>query len=228
MSHLIRLTMRVQLTKGRLGGMGAFAALGIIIAIATRSAGEDILDLVDAYGIGLYVPLCALILATAALGDLVEDGTLVYVWLRPIARWKIAVAALMSTLGVALPVAVAPVAVMAAIGGTTKDIAAAAAGTALAAIGYSSLFLALGLRVKRALVWGLAYIVIWEGAVSRVARSAGRLSVQLYSRSAMAHLADAELPPNGAGMALSVGICLATFAAAVAATTWWLKRLEVT
>src|SRR5256885_358979 len=59
-------------------------------------------------------------------------------------------------------------------------------GTALAPVGYVAIFLGLGLLVRRARAWGLAYILIWEGAVSRVARGAARLSIQVYARSVFA------------------------------------------
>ena len=39
-------------------------------------------SLVDAYGLSLLVPVVAVLFATAALGDLAEDGTLVYLWLN--------------------------------------------------------------------------------------------------------------------------------------------------
>jgi ABC-2 type transport system permease protein len=227
MAELVRLTMKVQLTKARLGGMGAFALLGVILAVVSRSGNEDVLPLVLAFGLGLYVPLCALILATAALGDLVDDKTLVYIWLKPIARWRIAAASLLATIAVALPLGVIPVAAMAAIGGTSKEAAGAAVGAVIAVVGYSALFVALGLRIRRALVWGLAYLVIWEGTVARVARGAGRLSVQLYARSALAHVADTTAPPNGVGLGVAVVVAVLVLLGAAAVTTRWLKTLEV-
>ena len=40
----------------------------------------------DSYGLSLLIPVVALVFASAALGYLAEDGTLVYLWLRPLAR----------------------------------------------------------------------------------------------------------------------------------------------
>ena len=47
-------------------------------------------------------------------------------------------------------------------------------------VAYGGMFL-LGLRVKRALVWGLAYILLWEGFVASAGRSAARLAVRSWS-----------------------------------------------
>ena len=38
-------------------------------------------------GFTMVVPIVALVFATAAFGDLKEDSTLVYLWLRPMDRW---------------------------------------------------------------------------------------------------------------------------------------------
>ena len=64
--------------------------------------------LVDAYGLSLLIPVVALVFASAALGDLAEDGTLVYLWLRPLPRWQLALAAFAASVTVAVPVAVLP------------------------------------------------------------------------------------------------------------------------
>ena len=46
-------------------------------------------DAVASYGLGILVPLATLWLGTSALGDLVEDRLLVYLWLKPVPRWQL-------------------------------------------------------------------------------------------------------------------------------------------
>ena len=41
---------------------------------------------IDAFGLSLLVPVTTLVFASAALGDPADDGTLVYLWLRPVPR----------------------------------------------------------------------------------------------------------------------------------------------
>lgn len=233
-ADLLRLTARLQLTRARMLGLASFGALGVVIATAIRletdggpQAYKDGRDLVDAFGIGLYVPLCSLVLASAALGDLVEDSTLVYLWLRPIRRMRIALSAMVSTLGVSLPLTVIPVGVMAAITGDGRLVGAAVAATALGTVGYGSLFVAVGLRVRRSLVWGLAYVLIWEGAVARVARGAARMSVQIYARSLLNDLADLDPPRLGVATPTAIISVLAILLVSAVFTTVLLKRLEV-
>jgi ABC-2 type transport system permease protein len=58
---------------------------------------------------------------------------------------------------------------------------------------YSALFLAVGLRIQRALVWGLAYVLIWEGFVARAGDSAARVSLASYTRSILTNSSDTTL-----------------------------------
>jgi len=162
------------------------------------------------------------------LGDPAEDRTLVYLWLKPVPRWRIAIAGLGSALAVALPLSIVPLAVGVSLSGAGVELVrGAVAATAVSVIAYCCLFLGLGLRVRRALIWGLAYVLIWEGAVARTARGAARLSINVHARSLMARIADHDLPTNGSALATSIAVPLVVAAAAVALTTWWLRNADV-
>lgn len=234
MSAVFRLVLRTQVTKGRAVALGAVAGLGILLALAVRHG--DSLDrpeaayrLVQGYGLSLLVPLTALVFSSAALGDPAEDGTLVYLWLRPVARWRIAAASCAAAICVAAPFAIAPTALAAAVAGVGRGLVVGAAGAAvLATVGYCGLFLALGLVVRRALAWGLAYVLIWEGFVARSGTGVARLSVLAYGRAVLADRAGHAPPPLAASLPASVVVPLAVGVAAVAATAWLLRRLDVT
>ena len=45
------------------------------------------------------------------------------------------------------------------------------------------MFVALGLKLPRALAWGLAYILIWEGAVANAGAGLAKLALRLSTRS---------------------------------------------
>ena len=60
-------------------------------------------------------------------------------------------------------------------------------------IAYGGIFTWLGLRVRRALVWGLAYILLWEGFVASAGKSASRLAVRAYTRSVLAQATGVDL-----------------------------------
>ena len=66
-------------------------------------------------------------------------------------------------------------------------------GVTISMIGYTGLFVALGLRVKRALPWGLLYIFIWEGFVANGNATAARLAVRSYGRSTLSSITGVTL-----------------------------------
>jgi ABC-2 type transport system permease protein len=216
---LYRLFLRSQLVKGRIVGIGVLGLLAVLLAVAVRAnstpGGDDGAQLVSAYGLALFVPVAVLLFASAVLGDPDEDGTLVYLWLRPVARWRIVVAALAATLTICAPLVVLPMAIAAAVtGGGGALVAGAVASCGLAALSYASLFTYLGLRTKRSLVWGLAYILIWEGFVARAGATASRLSVRASTRSLLGHVADG--PRDLVELSLTSSVAIPALAAAVA------------
>ncbi|MDP1793313.1 MAG: hypothetical protein Q8K63_04165 [Acidimicrobiales bacterium] len=232
--HVTKLIGRTQLTRGRLLfllGMGALALL-LGFAVSVESGAKNYQDTIEAvangYGLHVFAPIVALVLASAALGDLVDDRTLVYLWLRPVPRWQIALGAACSSIGTAVPIVVVPMALAAALAsGNATAVFATAAATSVATIGYAGLFLALGFKVRRALVWGLAYILIWEEFLARGVGVAAKLSIGVYANSLLNHIADLEGPKHGAGPLASFLVPTIVALVAIALTARWLKTTEV-
>lgn len=233
MKSVFLLVLRTQVTRGRAAALGAVGLIGVLLGIAVGQGDAfdrpgSAYDLVGAYGLNLLVPLCTLVFAAAALGDPTEDGTLVYLWHRPIARTRIALAAWAATLCIALPFAVLPTLVAAAVTRTGGDIVAgAAAASMLASVGYSGLFLLLGLLVRRALTWGLTYVLIWEGFVARSGTGPARLSILVYAQSVLAEVVEHEPPALAASVPIAVAVPLVLGAMGVALTAWSLRRIDV-
>lgn len=233
MSAIFRVILHTQVTKGRAVALGVVGGIGIMLGVAVgRGSPFDRLDaaygFVGGYGLGLLVPLTALVFAAAALGDPAEDGTLVYLWHRPIARWKIAAAATAAALCISIPFAVVPTVIAAAATGAGGGlVAGAAAASLVAAAAYSGIFLCLGLVVRRALAWGLAYVLIWEGFVARSGTGPARLSILVYARSLLAELADADPPRLAASLGAAVAVPLVVAAVGIGVTTWALRRIDV-
>ena len=195
MSTLYRLFLRSQLVRGRIIGLGSLGLLAVLLGFAVGTAdgadAQDSAELIAEYGLALFVPVAVLVFASAVLGDPNEDGTLVYLWLRPVARWHMAVAAFAATLTICLPLIVVPMAASAALAGDTELVVATIASCGIATVAYAGVFTWLGLRVKRALVWGLAYILIWEGFVARAGSTPATLSVRASTRSVLGRISDA-------------------------------------
>jgi ABC-2 type transport system permease protein len=236
MNLAYRLLARTLVTRARLVALCAIGGAGLLFGLIVRFADQPASErlrvtnslLIGTYGLNLVIPVTALVFASAALGDPVEDRTLVYLWLTPTRRWRLVAAAWLASLTVAVPVGCGAVVLATAVaGGDARLVGAAAAGAALATIGYSSLFLLLGMLVRRALAWGLAYVLVWELAVARIAKGAARLSVSVYSRSVLADLGDVEAPRNAAATSTSLLVLAIVVLLAILGTTRLLSRLDV-
>jgi ABC-2 type transport system permease protein len=212
--------LRSIATRVRVIGLGLLGLVAIGLGLLVQASNvlnrpDASWSLVDGYGLSLLIPVVALMFASATLGDLAEDGTLVYLWLRPVPRWELAMAAFAATVTAVVPIAVVPLVIGAAVsGGGGHLVGAAATGAVVATISYSAVFCGLGLRVRRAVAWGLAYLLIWEGAVSRVSHGAARVSLSISARSLAAHVGQ-HAPPKNA-VAWTTGLIFSLVVATVA------------
>ena len=236
MGLVYRLLLRSLVTRARVIALSAIGLVGILIGVAigvSDLTGADrslviTRDLLGGFGLNLVVPVTALVFASAAFGDPTDDRTMVYLWLTPIPRWRLVAAGWAAALTVAGPVAILPVAVAAAVAGAeARLVAGSVAGALLATMGYTALFLGLGLLVRRALAWGLAYVLIWELAVARISKGAARLSVSVYSRSVLSDVGQVVKPLNAAAVSTSVVVLALVILAAMALTTRSLIRADV-
>ncbi len=227
------IVLRGLVTKGRIILLSLLGVLGVVVAVAVGSAdvadrAKAAADLVNGFGLTVYVPVVTLVFASAALGDPAEDGSLVYLWLRPVPRWRIVAGALGATLTVALPIVVLPVTAMAIVArGDAGLVTGAALASTIGVVAYAALFCYVGLRVRRALVWGLAYVLLWEGFVSAAGQNAARLAVRSYTRSILADFGDVKLRLGDISPAYAVIVPLVVAGVAFLITTRRLHRTEV-
>jgi ABC-2 type transport system permease protein len=155
------------------------------------------------------------------LGDLIDDGSLVYLWLRPVPSWIHVIAAWAATVTIVVPLVLVPMVLATAIIDQSAElIGAAVLGGAVAVVAYAGLFVTLGVRFKRALPWGLVYILIWEGFVAAAGKTATKLAVRSYVRSILASMTDTTLKLGQ--FSLGVGIVVPLLAAAAA--LWYASR----
>jgi ABC-2 type transport system permease protein len=230
---LYRLLLRNQTTRARVLGLLALGAVGVVTGLAIGAS--DAVDhqlagtrFVDTFGLALLTPVATLVFASAALGDPAEDGTLVYLWLRPVPRSRVVVAAVLSSITVSWPVVVGPLMVAAAATGAGSDLVrATAAAATVGVVAYSAVFVALGLRVRRALMWGLLYVLIWEGFVAQANASAARLAIRSYTRSLLSQIADVYLRLADVAVSAAWLVPLVVGAAAVGYAVVRLQRQDV-
>src|SRR4051812_47465577 len=188
---VIWLTRRQLFAKRR-----ALVAIGILlvptlIALLVRfNASDGDLDAVGSLSsiykditIGVLLPLTALVFGTSAFGGEVDDGTLIYLMVKPIPRWHLALSKYIVALAATIIVVVPSIylAWLAMQNGAPARLPLAySAGAVASAIVYCAIFVTLGITSRRALAIGLLYIVAFENVLSRSIVGVKSLSVREF------------------------------------------------
>ncbi len=229
---LISITLRALLNRRRTPLLALLGVLLVLVTVVYRLGDPPSAESLDVtkrlladFGIGVLLPLVAVIVGTASLGSELDDGTIVYLLAKPVARWQIVLVKLIAAWLVTSLLVVPAVIVAGLIG---HGDASLAIGFGVAAfvggLEYSAIFIALSLVTSRALIIGLAYVVIWEGVVAALFAGTRVVSVRQHALAVAEALGGsgaagiAELEP---GVAVVVG-AIATILAVVLA----IRRLE--
>ena len=227
---LYRLLLRMQITVTRLLGIAGLGALAILIGLFSRwddNPAQAAADVVSSYGLGILVPFAALWLGTSAIGDLVDDRLLVYLWLKPVARWQLPAAAVLATVSVVLPLTAVPLAAAALVAGAGEVAPAAFLAASLAAFAYAGLFVAAGIAFRRAVWWGLAFVLVWENVVAHTAEGAARFTVRGWAASVLDLAPDVGVSDTAGSAGAAFVVLLAIAVAGWLVATWRYRRADV-
>lgn len=228
---LYALTLRTHGRRGRLLALFLAGLLAVVVVAAFRGGSANVVDdstgFIAAYGFALFVPVSCLAIGSAVFGDLTDDSTLVYIWLRPVPRWILVAGPYAATLTITVPVVTVPLIAAAAVSGDADLVSATLLASVVAAVAYSALFLALGLRTKRALLWGIGYILVWEGFVASIGGLASQLAIRSYPESIIADITGRDSSIGDDPLVPAVVIPLVAAFALSAYTTWRLRRTDV-
>lgn len=172
---IARITLRQLLSRRRTLLLLLLGGVLVLVALVFRLAGEEgwalrfTAGLLNNLGAATLMPLVALLFGTGAIGAEIEDGTAVFLLAKPISRRTVVITKLVVASGCAILLTCAPMLLAGLLGaGGLGDglvlgfVAAAAIGSVL----YTAVFVALSLVTSRALVFGLAYVLIWEGLLA--------------------------------------------------------------
>jgi ABC-2 type transport system permease protein len=203
---IARVTGRQLLGRRRTALLVLAAAIPAVLAVVLQLAGGDDPAIRDGFIEGVLVglvvtllmPLAALILGTTAFGAEIDDGTIVYLLAKPIPRrtivlvkWCVAAVIAAVLTGVATLVAG-----MIGLAGAADAVSIAigyAVAVAAGSMVYVAAFVALSLFTSRALIIGLLYVLVWEGALAGSFPGIRFLSVRQY----VLAIADALGAPVG-------------------------------
>ena len=218
---LARLMARSLLGRRRSLGVLLLAAAPVLVAAILAFAGglgdaeTMAFEVFSSITLSLVVPLAALVLGTAALGTMIDDGTVVYLLVKPVPRRTVVLAAMLvaSAATAALTVTAALLAGALVLGGASPGLLVGmAAGTLLASVLYVVVFVALSVYTGRALVIGLGFVLVWEGLVTSLLSGTRILSIREYALAVVTALGGdggADAGRAGIDLPVAAGLSLA-------------------
>lgn len=190
---LAKLTLRQYGSRfGLLSFAGILAILPWIIAVVYWGAAQWEADVVPAaqfadevfanFTLPLLYPVIALLFTASVLQDEISNGTMPYLWTKPVGRGSIVVGKFIGAIAIALLITI--LSSLGTVGAMTADVSML--GTHLGALiptvfAYGALFLALGTLLERGLLWGFVFLLGWEEALSRVSTLATQISIRHYA-----------------------------------------------
>lgn len=210
---------------GRRRGVLLFVLPGILVALAVLVrliAGEDSSAITSVlYGVGLVltVPLVALVAGTGVLGPEIDDGSVVYLLAKPVSRLvivvsKVVVAVLCVVVFAVLPLLLTGIFMNPSVPGLGVGYSL---GALAGGVTYCALFVMLATVSRHAVVFGLIYVLIWEGLLGSLLSGVRWLSVTQWAA------AVAETVSDDTGISTDLGLAYALVAVLVVslAAVWF-------
>ena len=231
---IVGVTLRGLLGRRRTLLMLLLVALPVLVALLVRLSGGriDTDRILDAMIVQTVLPLVALVFGTAALGSELEDGTAVYLMIKPVPRWRIIGAKMIVAAGLTvaliMPSTVAAGLLAGGFGSASLSTTFAfALAASIGGIAYACAFVAFSAFTSRALVVGLGYTMIWEGLLAGLLEGTRFLSIRQATLGIAAGLSDGRLDDQRLDFGLSIAIVTIVVVGAFVLGSMRLARFEI-
>jgi ABC-2 type transport system permease protein len=234
---ILGLTLRQLLLRKSTLLLVALGCIPVLIAVVFNLSDPDTdperwtARMLTAIVVTGVLPLTALMFGASALGDELEDGTAVYLLTKPLQRWQVLLPKVAAPwlLTSAFVFTAAVVSGFIALGEFSALAWGFAVGSVIGALAYSAVFVVLSIVTTRALVAGLIYVFIWEGALTGIFEGLRNLSIRHYTLGIAEWLADtapATFDASLSGTTAIIMVSVVTVAAAFIANRK-LEEMEV-
>lgn len=234
MSTIAYITFRGMLGRRRAVLLFLLPVVLLLLSIGLRATGNSDLDTANAlltqFGLGALLPLLALLAGTGVLAPEIDDGQIMYLLTKPIARPVITTTKFLVAVTLVIGFGVVPILVSGLImNGTTAGLATGfAAGALLSGIAYCALFIAVAVLTRFAVTIGLIYALVWENLIARYASGAKTLSIRQWAISIADTITNATAVHADVGTATAVPLLIALTVAGVSFAGWKLRTLSIT
>jgi len=212
---VVRLTVRSLLGRRRSLLLLVLPVLliGLSVLVRVASHAPDAPQaLIGYFAMGTLLPLVCLLIGTEVIGSEIDDGSIIYLLAKPVPRRAILWSKLVVGLVTMLVFGVVPIVVGALIASDQGRDLAVAYGLAslLAGIAYVTIFVALSVVTRSAVIIGLLYAVLWEGVLGGYVPGVRAVSVRQWALAPAQHLLGARAATWGVAseVTLPVGIVL--------------------
>ena len=235
---VMQLTLRGLLGRRRALLMLLLPVLLLLLAGLIRWASEaDVfatVALTDDFALGTLLPLMCLLIGTGVIGSEIDDGSIVYLLAKPLPRRTILLSKLVVAWGAAFVFAVLPLVAAIEIAGDDGGRLGLAYGVTatLAAVAYTSIFVALSVVTRNAVIIGLLYALLWETVLGGYVPGISNVSVRQWALAAAeAILGDRAYVwsvLSAVGLTAALGLLAATTVASVVLAVRRLETLRLT
>ncbi|MGD9694664.1 MAG: ABC transporter permease [Thermoleophilia bacterium] len=226
---LLRLTLRSLLGGRRALALGVLALIPIVAALVYAAGDATVARevfwarLLQRLVIPTIAAFVAVVLGSSAIADEREDGTILYLASTPLPRLSLVVtkvlAAWLACMALLVPSTIAAAVICLRDALTAEQIVWPLVGIALCTLCYSAVTCLLAMLVRRPVILGVLYILLWEGSIATFAASADRLSIAAYGRAVAVEGVVVVNAPD-----VSAGVAIALLLAATALATWAAAR----
>lgn len=235
---VVQLTVRGLLGRRRAWLLVALPGLLLALAVVIRwAAGADVfatVALTDNFSLGTLLPLMCLLIGTGVIGAEIDDGSIVYLLAKPLPRRTILLSKLVVAWGAAFVFAVLPLVAAIEISGDDGGRLGLAYGVTatLAAMAYTSIFVALSVVTRNAVIIGLLYALLWETVLGGYVPGIRNVSVRQWALAAgesiLGDYAYVWSVLSAVGLIAALGLLAATTIGSVVLAVRRLETLRLT
>jgi ABC-2 type transport system permease protein len=234
MNTIAYITFRGMLGRRRALLLFILPAVLLLLSIGLRLTDNADLDtatmLLTQFGLGALLPLLALLAGTGVIGPEIDDGQIMYLVTKPIARPIISTTKFLVAVALVVGFGVVPMFVSAVImNGMTAGLATGfALGALVGGIAYCALFIAIAVLSRFAVTIGLIYALVWENLLARYAPGARTLSIRQWAISVTDLTTNATTVTSQVSGSTAVPLLVALTAIGVLFAGWKLRTLSIT
>lgn len=229
---IANLTVRSMLGRRRALWLLVLPGLMLVVAVLVRllvGVDDQLAQLLmNGLAVVAVVPLLGVVAGTGAIGPEIEDGSIVYVLSKPIARSQVALTKFVVAAAVVVVLGAVPTLVsgwlVAGFGSLAAGYAAAAAA---AGVAYAAIFFALAVLSRNAVVIGLIYALLWEAVVGTFVPGARNASVQQWSLAIAAKICEPGSVSSAVGFGTGVTMLVVVTVVGVGLSVWKLRRFTL-